>query len=78
MYTYSITPQRFYIRDKSPLSTTLDSLFQDSHTLFKMRVQHLGNKKLITTEEESETLRIMLEALITAKQHLQKNNNANA
>lgn len=71
MRTYSLTSRHFLIRDRARTETTLDSLFKDSHTLFKMRIQHLGNKSLITTDEESETLRIMLEALITAKQQLQ-------
>jgi hypothetical protein len=39
--------------------------------MFKIRIQHLGNTTKVTTDEESETLRVMLEALISAKQQLQ-------
>ncbi|MEI8223544.1 MAG: hypothetical protein WCG20_00280 [bacterium] len=70
MNTYSLTPRFFLIRDKSS-QQHLDHLFQDSHAMFKIRIQHLGNKTKITTDEESETLRVMLEALISAKQQLQ-------
>ena len=74
MNTYSLSPRFFLIRDQSTLrknEPSLDHLFQDSHAMFKIRIQHLGNKTRITTDEESETLRIMLEALISAKQQLQ-------
>ena len=71
MNTYSLTPHFFLIRDKSTHQESLGHLFQDSHAMFKIRIQHLGNTTKITTDEESETLRIMLEALISAKQQLQ-------
>lgn len=74
MDTYSLSPRFFLIRDQSTLRQNeqgLDHLFRDSHAMFKIRIQHLGNKTCITTDEESETLRIMLEALISAKQQLQ-------
>ena len=74
MNTYSLSPRFFLIHDKPvthPNEHSLDHLFQDSHAMFKIRVQHLGNKTRVTTDEESETLRIMLEALISAKQQLQ-------
>lgn len=74
MNTYSLSPRSFFIRDKSATyhsQSSLDHLFNDSHAMFKIRVQHLGNTTRITTDEESETLRVMLEALISAKQQLQ-------
>ena len=70
MQPYTIARNYFLINDK-PTTHSLDHLFRDSHTMFKMRIQHLGNTTQITTDEESETLRIMLEALISAKKQLQ-------
>ncbi len=71
MNTYSLTPRSFLIHDKPSQQQRLDHLFQDSHAMFKIRIQHLGNTTKVTTDEESETLRVMLEALISAKQQLQ-------
>ncbi len=68
---YQITSPRFWvIRDTS--TPSLEQMFTDSHSLFKLRIQHLGNKSLPTSEAESETLRIMLETLISAKKRLQQ------
>ena len=68
---YQITSPRFWIiRDTATQS--LEQMFTDSHSLFKLRIQHLGNKSVPTSEAESETLRIMLEALISAKKHIQQ------
>jgi hypothetical protein len=71
MHPYLISRKYFLIRDNSRSTPSLDHLFQDSHEMFKLRVRHLGNTTKITTEDESETLRIMLEALISAKKQLQ-------
>lgn len=71
MHPYTVSPRYFLIHDRPKATTPLGDLFHDSHTLFKLRVQHLGNTTKVTTEEESETLRIMLEALISAKKQLQ-------
>lgn len=67
-------PPFLVLRDKEILNhPSLEQLFTDSHTLFKLRVQHLGNKTIHTSVAESETLRVMLEALISAKMHIQRN-----
>ena len=58
----------FYILNDAP--ARLMNLFQDSHALFRMRVQKLGNVSNITNDEESEALRIMLEVLIKTKKQL--------
>lgn len=71
--TYTLSPNRFLIlRDQPTYQEPLEHLFRDSHSMFKLRVQHLGNKTIAITEEESETLRIMLEVLISAKRQLQR------
>lgn len=72
---YQRTLPRFLtLRDRATHPTgALEQLFKDSHTLFKLRVQHLGNKSVQTSEAESETLRVMLEVLISAKKQLQNN-----
>lgn len=72
MQPYTISPRSFFIHDR-PRSTAspLNSLFQDSHAMFKLRIQHLGSMTHVTTEEDSETLRLMLETLIAAKRHIQ-------
>ncbi len=68
---YTLSPNRFFIiRDKPIAHNPLELLFKDSHAIFKMRVQQLGNDRKKITDEESETLRIMLEALISAKKQL--------
>lgn len=54
-----------------PKANVLGSLFQDSHEMFTMRIQHLGNTAMVTSDEESETLRLMLDTLIWAKKSLQ-------
>lgn len=72
---YQRTLPRFLVlrdREVRPAGS-LEQLFKDSHTLFKLRVQHLGNKSVQTSDAESETLRVMLEALIYAKKQLQNN-----
>lgn len=75
MKPYTLSRTYFMIRDIPPVpSYSLGTLFQDSHTMFKMRVQHLGNLGHVTTDEDSEILRIMLEALIYTKQQLQSAN----
>jgi hypothetical protein len=71
MKTYTLSHNYFMIHDRARSVNALDHLFQDSHAMFKLRVQHLGNPKTVTTEEDSETLRVMLEALISAKKHIQ-------
>ncbi len=74
MYSYTISRNTFLIHDRPRSAPSLSHLFQDSHAMFKMRIQHLGNTTKITSEEESDTLRIMLDALICAKQQLQNEN----
>jgi hypothetical protein len=69
--SYCIHPRFLTLRDKPRDKTPLLSLFQDSHTLFRIRVQKLGSLSKITTREESDALRIMLEALIVTKETLQ-------
>ncbi len=70
---YTITPTFFLIRDQARTQDpSLASLFQDSHSLFKMRFQKLANMRNATTDEDSETLRVMLEALIATKRVLQR------
>lgn len=66
-HTYSI------IRDRAPAMecNALADLFHDSHTIFKIRIQKLGNIAHVTTDEDSEILRIMLDTLISTKKHLQ-------
>jgi hypothetical protein len=71
MPTYSLKPTYFLIHDCPQPEVTLKTLFQDSHTLFRMRVQKLGSISKRTTPEETNALRIMLEALIETKQQLQ-------
>ena len=70
MQTYTLSPKFLVIHDR-PKSVPLDTLFQDSHAMFKLRVQHLGNISHVTTDDDSVTLRIMLEALIAAKKQIQ-------
>ncbi|NBV43130.1 hypothetical protein EBR96_10250 [bacterium] len=74
MQAYTISRNALLIRDRSGSAPSLNSLFQDSHAMFRMRVQHLGNTARITSDEESDTLRIMLDALIYAKQQIQQEN----
>lgn len=69
--SYFITPRTFMLHDRPRPTTKLSELFQDSHTLFRMRVQKLGSLSKITTPEESYALRVMLEALIATKQEIQ-------
>ncbi len=68
---YRITTNYFVIHDKPKIDReALMNLFKDSHTLFKMRVQKLGNIDQVTTTEESDAMRVMLEGLILAKKRL--------
>ena len=68
---YNIKTSYFVIHDKPKTDhEILLSLFRDSHTLFKMRIQKLGNLNQVTTEEESAIMRVMLEGLIKAKKRL--------
>lgn len=75
MHYQRTLPRFLVLRDKGVYSPapTLEQLFRDSHTMFKLRVQHLGNKSIQTSDAESETLRLMLEVLISAKKQLQRN-----
>lgn len=75
MYYQRTLPRFLVLRDRGahPSTTSLEQLFRDSHTMFKLRVQHLGNKSVQTSDAESETLRLMLEVLISAKKQLQNN-----
>ena len=61
------------LRDqKSYSKESLKYLFQDSHTIFRMRVQKLGTLSKTTTDDEARSLRIMLETLIQTKGLLQQ------
>ena len=61
------------LRDqKSYSEENLKYLFQDSHTIFRMRVQKLGVLSKTTTDDEARSLRIMLETLIQTKGLLQQ------
>jgi hypothetical protein len=68
---YTMNRPLFFIRDKAYPPTHLKNLFHESHEMFHIRMQKLGNTSAITTEEESVVLRLMLEALIEAKKKLQ-------
>ena len=72
MHTYEIKKTYFVIND-APRSDSevLLTLFKDSHVLFKIRVQKLGNLDDVTTDDEAEMMRVMLEGLIQAKKQLQ-------
>jgi len=50
----------------------LKCLFQDSHSIFRMRVQKLGTLSKTTTKDEAQSLRVMLETLIQTKGLLQQ------
>ncbi len=70
---YKIKTNYFVVHDKpKDDSGVLLSLFKDSHLLFKIRIEKLGNLDQVTTEEESEIMRVMLEGLIAAKKQLTK------
>ena len=70
---YKIKTNYFVVHDKPKSdSGVLLSLFKDSHLLFKIRIEKLGNLDQVTTEEESEIMRVMLEGLIAAKKQLQE------
>jgi hypothetical protein len=73
---YTIKTSYFLVHDKPKNNSgdreVLLNLFKDSHNLFKMRIQKLGNLEQNTTDEESHIMRTMLEGLIQAKKHLKK------
>lgn len=69
--SYTIKHNYFLVHDhpqQDPL--VLEALFKDAYLLFKMRIEKLGNVHQLTTREESEIMRIMLESLITAKNQI--------
>lgn len=71
MQTYSLKQRYFLVHDRPPAQKDeLLSLFKESYTLFKMRVQKLGNLEQTTTEEESEIMHLMLHGLVEAKKKL--------
>jgi hypothetical protein len=72
MPTYTITPRVYLIHDHPRTSNSLPDLFRDSHTMFKLRIQHLGNMSKTITDQDSHTLRLMLETLIHAKKRIQE------
>lgn len=69
---YTIASSFLIVHDKPRVASELETLFVDSHTMFKIRFEKLKNIGIPTTTEESETLRIMLDTLILAKQQLRK------
>ena len=80
---YHITEQPFIVRDglatmpilrvrDKPSSPSLAHLFEDSHSLFRQRVRNLGRLSSTTTEEDAESMRLMLEVLIETKHLIQK------
>lgn len=69
--TYRIHRRLFVVRDGSGKTQNLRSLFRDSNEMFHLRMQKLGNVSAVTTEEDSEVLRLMLDALIEAKRKIQ-------
>ena len=73
--SYKIKTNYFVVHDKPKSdSSVLLSLFKDSHLLFKIRIEKLGNLDQVTSDEESEIMRVMLEGLIAAKKQLVKTN----
>ncbi len=69
---YTMKHPYFLIRDKVPPLLDLENLFHESYEMFSFRMQKLGNTSMITTKEDSDVLRLMLETLIEAKKKLQK------
>jgi len=75
MTSYQIKTNYFVINDKSQEERgVLLTLFKDSHILFKIRIEKLGNLDQVTSDEESEIMRVMLEGLIAAKKQLTEPN----
>ena len=69
----AISSRVMVLRDKARQpKSQLANLFEDSHTLFRMRVHKLGSLSSPTTADEATGLRVMLEALIATKDMLQK------
>lgn len=69
---YTIVPTFKLFHESRPIyEHTLVKLFQDSHLMFNVRLQNLVNIGRPTSREDSETLRVMLEALIIAKSKIQ-------
>lgn len=68
---YTIVPTFKLFHEARPTyEHSLVQLFQDSHLMFNIRFQNLINISRPTSLEDSETLRVMLEALIIAKSKL--------
>lgn len=61
------------LRDAPPQQESLVSLFRDSHSLFRVRIQKLGKLSDQTTQADVDSLRVMLEVLIWTKRIIQRN-----
>lgn len=66
--TYTINSHIGFIRDAD--DRILVQHFRDSMTLFKARIARLGTLSHVTTDAEADSMKVMLDVLIAAKQKI--------
>jgi hypothetical protein len=72
---YQIHPYIGFVRDaelERPTDKELAKRFRDAMVMFRVRIEQLSSLEHVTTTEESDSLTVMLEALLKAKGRLQK------